>query len=37
MDVIVHQAPGPDQEPVLACSFAQKIEIDGAVGISVED
>ena len=37
MDVIVDRAPGSDQEPILACSFAQEIEIGRAVGISVED
>jgi hypothetical protein len=37
MDVITHQAPGPDQETIPAGSFAQEIEVDGMVGIAVED
>jgi hypothetical protein len=37
MDVIAHQAPGPDQESLLIGSFAEEIEVDGTVGIAVED
>jgi hypothetical protein len=37
MGVIGHQAPGPDQEPILIGSFAQEVELDGTVGIAVED
>jgi hypothetical protein len=37
MDMIAHQAPGPDQEALLIGSFAQEIEVDGTVGIAVED
>jgi hypothetical protein len=37
MDVIAHPAPDPDQEALLLGSFAQEIEVDGTVGIAVED
>jgi hypothetical protein len=35
--VIAYQAPGPDQEAILVGSFTQEIEVDGTVGIAVED
>jgi hypothetical protein len=37
MDMIAHQAPGPDQKAIPVGSFAQEIEVDGTVGIAVED